>query len=66
MALLHQLAHLCSKADIPSALHHQQDLDLVLTFHMSGDSCEGGDRKGNKFVVVRTGVLRILPAGTLE
>lgn len=37
-----QLAHLFSKTDIPSALHHQQNLDLVLALRMCGDSWEGG------------------------
>ncbi len=35
-----QLAHLFSKSDLHSALHHQQDLDLVLTLRMCGHSWE--------------------------
>lgn len=34
-----------SKTDIPSAFHHQQDLDLVVTLGMCGDSCGGGGEK---------------------
>lgn len=34
-----------AQTDIPSALHHQQDLDLVLTLRMCGDSW---GEKGNK------------------
>lgn len=30
--------HLCSKTDIPSTFHHQQDLNLVVTLGMCGDS----------------------------
>lgn len=45
-----QLAHLyISKTDIPSALHHQQDLDLLLTLLMCGDSW--GEEKGQQVVV---------------
>lgn len=40
-----QLAHLSSKTDIPSTLHHQQDLDLLLTFSVYGDSWGGKGRQ---------------------
>lgn len=61
-----QLAHLFSKTDIPSALHHQQDLDLVLTLRMCGDSWWKGKEPqviGNacsKTVYIKTATYTVL------
>lgn len=61
-----QLAHLFSKTDIPSALHHQQDLDLVLTLRMRGDSWWKGKEPqvvGNacsKTVYIKTATCTVL------